>query len=151
MFAPLGDDIPRRILFLLSYIILLGFVVLNLRRIGIAIIGVGLLLNFLAIAANGGLMPITPETVARGDFPEDVQVGEWVPHSKDILLEEEDTRLWALGDRFVLDDLLGGTLAYSIGDIFIAVGLIVFLGDMLVPRLTRRPANGDPNGEGAAA
>ena len=137
IFAPLGDDVPRRALFLLSYVILLGFVYLNLRRIGIAIIGIGLVLNFIPIAANGGLMPITPETLERGDFPRDVQVGEWVPNSKDVLLEKEDARLWQLGDRFVLDDFLGGTIAYSIGDVVIALGLVAFLVEMFAPRLRR--------------
>lgn len=151
IFAPLGDDLPRRVLFLLSYIILLGFVYLNLRRIGVAIIGIGLVLNFLPILANGGLMPVTPETLARGDFPDDVEIGEWVPGSKDVLLDRDDVRLWALGDRFVLNDFVGGTLAYSVGDVFIAAGFIVFLGELLLPRLTRGPINGDSSGEGAAA
>lgn len=149
IFAPLGDDIPRRVLFLLSYLILLAFVYLNLRRIGIAIIGAGLVLNFLPIVANGGLMPVTPETLARGDFPENVEVGEWVPGSKDVLLEREDVRLWALGDRFVLNDFLGGTIAYSFGDIILLAGLVVFLGELFVPRLRRDPADGDVDGEGA--
>lgn len=133
MFAGLGDDLPRRILFLSSYIILLGFVLMNLRHIGILIIGAGLLLNFVAIAANGGLMPITPETLARGDFPEDVQPGEWLSGSKDILLEREDVRLWALTDRFVFQELPGGTLAYSIGDVFIAAGFLVLLIELVAP------------------
>lgn len=141
IFAPLGDDIPRRALFLVSYLLLLLFVYLNLRRIGILIIGIGVVLNFLPIAANGGLMPVTPEVVARGDFPS-AELGEWVPGTKDVLLEEEDVRLWALGDRFILDVLPMGKLAYSIGDVFIAAGLVVFLVDLLVPRIQRvRPPN----------
>lgn len=141
IFAPLGDDIPRRALFLVSYLLLLLFVYLNLRRIGILIIGIGVVLNFLPIAANGGLMPVTPEVVARGDFPS-AELGEWVPGTKDVLLEEEDVRLWALGDRFILDVLPMGKLAYSIGDVFITAGLVVFLVDLLVPRIQRvRPPN----------
>jgi hypothetical protein len=143
IFAPLGDDVPRRALFLLSYIILSGFVLLNLRRIGIAIIGIGLILNFLPIVANGGLMPVTPETLARGDFPEDVQLGEWVPGSKDVLLAEEDVRLGALGDRFVLDSF-AGTIAYSIGDVIIAVGLVALLVELLMPRIRRLDTDGEP-------
>lgn len=134
--APLGDDLPRRALLLLSYIVLICFVALNLRRIGIAIIGVGLLMNLIAISANGGLMPVTPETLARGDFPDDVRVGQWVPGSKDVLLEREDVRLWALGDRYVLDSG-PATLAYSVGDVFILAGLIVFVAEMLLPRISR--------------
>lgn len=150
IFAPLGDDVPRRALLLLSYIVLIGFVFLNLRRIGMAIIGIGLLLNFLPIVANGGLMPVTPETLARGDFPEDVRPGDWVPGSKDVLLEEEDVRLWEFGDRFVLD-AFPGTIAYSAGDIFVAVGLVVLLGEILVPRVKRIDPGGEPPNSAAAA
>ncbi|MFQ5472489.1 MAG: DUF5317 family protein [Dehalococcoidia bacterium] len=137
--APLGDDIPRRVLLLLSYIVLIGFVTVNLRRIGISIMGIGLLLNFLAIAANGGLMPVTPETLAQGGFPDHVSVGEWVPGSKDVLLLREDVRLWSLGDRFVLDEF-PRTLAYSLGDVIILAGLVIFLGEMLLPRISRAKA-----------
>jgi len=137
--APLGDDVPRRVFVLFSYIVLIGFVTLNLRRIGISIIGIGLLLNFIAISANGGLMPVTPETLARGDFPDDVTIGQWVPGSKDVLLEREDVRLWALGDRYVLDSG-PATLAYSVGDAFILGGLLVFLAEMLLPRISRKQA-----------
>jgi hypothetical protein len=134
--VPLGDDIHRRALLLLSYVVLIGFIALNLRRLGLSIIGIGLLLNFLVISANGGLMPVTPETLARGDFPDDVTVGEWVPGSKDVLLEREDVRLWALGDRYVFDSG-PATLAYSVGDVFIFVGLAAFVAEMLLPRIRR--------------
>ena len=150
--APLGDDVPRRVLLLLSYIVLIGFVAVNLRRIGISIMGIGLLLNFLAIAANGGLMPVTPETLAHGGFPDDVSLGEWVPGSKDVLLSREDVRLWFLSDRFVLDEL-PRTLAYSLGDVIILAGLVVFLGEMLLPRISRdkapaaRPGPAPQNGD----
>jgi len=150
--APLGDDVPRRVLLLLSYVVLIGFVAVNLRRIGISIIGIGLLLNFVAIAANGGLMPVTAETLAHGGFPSDVSVGEWVPGSKDVLLSRDDVRLWFLSDRFVLE-ALPRTLAYSLGDVIILMGLVVFLGEMLLPRISRakaptpgsdsQPQNGD--------
>lgn len=135
--APLGDDVPRRVFLLLSYIVLIGFVALNLRRIGVSIIGIGLLMNFIVISANGGLMPVTPDALARGNFPDDVTVGEWVPGSKDVLLEREDVRLWALGDRYVLDSG-PATLAYSVGDVFIFVGLFVFVAEMLLPRISRK-------------
>ena len=151
--APLGDDVPRRVFLLLSYIVLIGFVTLNLRRIGISIIGIGLLMNFIVISANGGLMPVTPETLARGDFPDDVTVGQWVSGSKDVLLERDDVRLWALGDRYVFDS--GPvTLAYSVGDAFILAGLFVFVAEMVSPRISRKqaevptsdsePQNGEP-------
>ena len=140
IFAPLGDDdLPRRVLFVASYLLLFVFVAGNVRRPGIVVLGVGLLLNFLAIATNGGLMPITPGTLLRsGDIPEDAKIGEWVPDSKDVLLERGDVRLYALSDRIVWDDL-GALRAFSVGDVVIALGFVLMLGDLLLPRLGRPP------------
>ena len=68
IFAPLGfDDVPKRLLFEISYVVLIFFAIVNLPRLGFLIIGLGLLLNFLPIVANGGLMPVTAESLARID------------------------------------------------------------------------------------
>lgn len=134
--APLGDDdLPRRILLVLSYLLLLAFVALNVRHVGIAVIGAGLLLNFAAIIANGGLMAITPETILKtGSLPDDAVVGEWLPGSKDVLLERGDVHLWFLTDRLTWDAVSPAFRAFSIGDAIIVVGLILVLAEILLPR-----------------
>lgn len=140
MFAPMGDsDLPRRSLIIISYLILLSFVAFNLRRPGIAILAVGLVLNFLPIIANGGLMPVTPATLEAAGYHLDVAPGEWVPRSKDVLLEREKTRLWFLTDRFVWRDLPTAR-AFSPGDVLIAAGLLLTLCDLFLPRWRRVPA-----------
>jgi hypothetical protein len=138
IFGPLGsDDLPRRLLFILSYLILFVFVAANLRRPGIAVIGLGLALNFIVIAANGGLMPITPETLLRtGSIPNGAETGEWVEHSKDVLKEREDVRLYFLSDRLVWDGV-SPIRAFSIGDVVLLAGLGVTLLELFVPRLDR--------------
>lgn len=137
IFAPLGsDDLPRRILFVTSYVLLFGFVAANLRRPGLVVMGAGLLLNFIAIIANGGLMPVTPQTLQRtGHLPADAQVGEWVHRTKDVLLERSDIRLHFLSDRLVWDPVSNVFRAFSIGDVVIAGGLVIMVGDLLLPRL----------------
>ena len=134
--APLGDDdLPRRILLVTSYVILFVFVLSNLRRPGIAVLGAGLLLNFIAIIANGGLMAITPETVLKtGELPDDAAIGEWLPGSKDILLEREDVHLWALTDRLTWDPVSSVFRAFSIGDVVIVTGLVLAVVELLAPR-----------------
>lgn len=136
--GPLGDDdLPRRILLVASYLLLIAFVAANIRRPGIAIIGAGLLLNFAAILANGGLMAITPETLLEtGGLPDDAVAGEWLKGSKDVLLDRGEVRLWALTDRLTWDAITPpGPRAFSIGDVIIAIGLVVTLADIFLPRL----------------
>lgn len=142
IFGPLGDDdLPRRILMVVSYLFLFAFVAANVRRAGIAVIGFGLALNFIVIAANGGLMPITPETMLKtGSIPEDVGPGDWVPHSKDVLRERGDVTLHFLSDRLVWDDF-SPVRAFSIGDVVLLAGLVVTFADLCLPRLRTESNN----------
>jgi hypothetical protein len=139
--APLGDsDDIRRGLFVYSYLLLLLFVVLNFSRPGIAIIGLGLILNFTAILANEGWMAVTPETLLKtGPLPGDAVLGEWVPGTKDVLLQRADVRLWPLTDRLVWDPISGLIRAFSVGDVVIIFGVIVTLIDFFMPRIGSEP------------
>lgn len=140
--APGVPELLRRGLFVLSYLLLLFFVAVNWRRLGIAIIGVGVVLNFLAIAANGGLMPVAPENLAkiRAEHRiKDVGEGEHVPGTKNVLLEPENTRLRFLTDTLVWDNDLNFFRVFSVGDLFIVGGLVVILGELLLPRIGRAP------------
>ena len=135
IFGPFGDeDLPRRVLFVASYILLLGFVGANIRRPGIIILGIGIICNFLAIVANGGLMPTTAEAYGKnGEIAADVRPGDWIPHSKDVLLDRSDVNLYFLADHFTN----GGDVirVFSIGDVIIAAGLIVTAAALLTPRV----------------
>ncbi len=55
----------QQVLFLASHLLLLAFVGLNWRSTAVKIIGLGVVCNLIVIVANGGLMPITPETLVR--------------------------------------------------------------------------------------
>ena len=134
IFADLGsDDLFRRILFIASYLLLIVFVLANIRRPSVALFGVGVLLNFLPIITNGGLMPITPETLLKtGDVPEDARIGEWVRDTKDVLLERDDVHLYFFSDRLTSD--LSPFRAFSIGDVVLVGGAMFLLLDLLLPR-----------------
>jgi len=140
IFVPLGfDDTPKRLLFQLSYLVLLIFIIVNLPRPGFAIIGVGLILNLLPIVANGGLMPVTSENLAKVDLTHRIegrQEGDAIPYSKNVLKAREDTRLYELSDRLTWDNPVFFKL-FSIGDVVIAAGFIVMLGDLFLPRAQR--------------
>ncbi len=136
--GPLGaGDVQRRAIVIVSYVLLLVFVAFNWRHLGIAVIAVGLVLNFLAIASNGGLMPISPENLQRSGLPESqVSLGDWVPRSKDVLLARADTRLWFLSDILVWKNPTGVNV-FSIGDVILGAGLVLTLGELFLPRVQR--------------
>ena len=117
-------------LFLLSHLLLLAFVWRNWRLTGIQVLGLGVLCNILVIAANDGFMPITPETLVRinpgsswGQWP----LGYHYGGSKDIILPRIRTDLWLLSDIMVLPPPFPWPTAFSLGDILIAIGIVVLL------------------------
>ena len=136
VYVGFGDAaVLRRFIFPSTYVLLLAFVILNRRRIGFLIIGAGMLLNFLAIVTNGGLMPISPEHLQESELAE-LEPGDAVPNSKNVMLEEEDTELRWLSDRLHWDT--GTDLqVFSVGDAIIGAGLAVVLLELLLPKVQR--------------
>ena len=133
LWAPAGPPQGLRLqqgFFLLSFVLLLAFVWHNRRLGAILIVGVGVLSNLAVVAANGGLMPITPETLVRinpGSAVQHWPVGNHYGHSKDVVRAQEDTRLWPLSDRLVVPPPFPWPTAFSLGDVAISIGIIVLL------------------------
>jgi len=124
-----------------SQAILLVFCLLNRDKPGLVVLGIGLGLNLLVIIANGGFMPLPTVTAQRllpPDLYDQLQVGIRLgPGSKDILLPESWIVFPFLADRFGSPPNFLRPLAFSIGDIFIAVGVIWLLAVPDRPRVAQ--------------
>jgi hypothetical protein len=114
---------------LTSQIMLLAFVWLNRRILGMSIMLCGVALNIAVMTVNGGFMPISPQTASRlvsEDILRDVQSGSRFG-IKDILLHPENTRFEWLADRFLPPTWFPYQVAFSLGDVFIALGVFWLL------------------------
>ena len=114
-----------------SQIFLLVFIMLNIRYPGMWVLGLGFLLNFLCMQANGGLMPMQPEKLAyltnNPDVVEEQYLNARFGNSKDIILEQSQTHLWLLDDRFIFPEAFRYRVVFSLGDIIICFGLFYSL------------------------
>lgn len=91
----------------------------NWRIPGMALVALGAAGNLLAIAANGGLMPASPEAVAAAGL--DATEG----FSNSVVMT--DPALRPLTDIFALPTWLPGANVFSIGDVLIGIGVVVVI------------------------
>jgi hypothetical protein len=121
--ARVADDLASAGL-IVSLALLLVFCWFNRRLSGIWLLALGLACNLLAIAANGGFMPISLQVASRLVPPETLATlgsGDRFGY-KDILLLPEQIRLIWLSDYFLPPEGFPYQVAFSFGDMFIAVG-----------------------------
>jgi len=128
--AGLGQHSVEQGLFILSHVLLLAFVWRNRRLAAIQIAGLGIICNLIVIVANGGYMPITPETLVQinpGTTPAAWPAGEHYGGSKDLILLRPQTALWLLSDILVVPPPFPWPAAFSLGDLIVAAGIIGLL------------------------
>ncbi|HET9757431.1 MAG TPA: DUF5317 domain-containing protein [Candidatus Limnocylindrales bacterium] len=89
----------------------------NLRVPGLALVALGAISNLAAIVANGGVMPTTPEALAAAGL--DPLDG----FSNSAVLE--DPAVAPLTDIFALPPWLPFANVFSIGDVLIALGVVI--------------------------
>ena len=134
------SDQVSAVCLLASLLIFLGFAWVNRGLPGMSILLIGLALNLTVMAANGGFMPISPHTAgqlvpdgALLDFQSGDRFGV-----KDIYLPPLDTRFEWLADRFLTPAWFSYRAAFSLGDVFIAIGAFGLLAWTGLPEKNNR-------------
>jgi len=137
--VPDGNEGVREAVHIGSYLLVFVFLALNWRIPGLPVLALGALLNFLAIAANGGVMPADPDAMRRAGR-EDVEGA--FENSRPVA----DPELSFLGDRFAIPESWPVSNVFSIGDVLIVLGAAVTMhtvgGSRLIPdRFSGTPRN----------
>lgn len=112
-----------------STLLALGVLWPNRRLPGLWVVGLGLLANLAAIAANGGWMPVAPEALA-GLGRAVPAMGTKLYGAENIVLPRAATRLWWLSDVFVVRFPVPSV--FSAGDVLVALGLFWLLYSAMV-------------------
>ena len=133
-----GQDVWQMMLLILSQLTLLLMLMLNSSMPGIKLFALGIVLNLVVMMANGGWMPITPETY-QFVYPErDAPLYTRPLSSKNVVLPQAETKFWILSDMIPLS-LPGDRTAISIGDIFLIVGIGQFIFLVTSPQKDKAP------------
>ena len=116
-----GQTTLQKAALILSQIALIFVVLLNHYVPGAKLFALGIILNTTVMLANGGWMPVTPETY-RFIHPErTVEAQTRPPSSKGVVLPHTETRLWILSD-VIRVSLPWRRTAMSAGDVLLILG-----------------------------
>ncbi len=142
VFTPLRAQVPDAWvvpLHLLSYALIVGFFLLNLRVPGFWLVGFGVISNLVVIVANRGRMPVSLETwrATGGDVGLLVRKG----FDDNNVLAGPGTHFSWLGDVFALPSSVPFAAAVSVGDIAIVLGMVAFVYRTCAPRPAGKPVS----------
>ena len=105
-------------LWVLSYVLLLVAAVLNARITGVPVVALGMLLNLVAILANGGTMPVRYEAMHDAGRTQVLQANSTAL---------ADPSLPWLVDRWAAPAWIPFANVFSVGDVVIAFGAVVMV------------------------
>jgi MFS family permease len=134
IFTPLASHLPKPThtpIHVLTYVLLVAFLVANLRIPGFWMAGIGMLANLAVIVANNGLMPVSLAAwKATGSPASAIASGAW----NNNVLAGPHTRLGLLGDIFAFPPVVPFASAVSVGDVLIVLGMVAFVYRSCTPR-----------------
>tara|TARA_B100000614_G_scaffold8871_1_gene8043 strand:- start:742 stop:1320 length:579 start_codon:yes stop_codon:yes gene_type:complete len=110
---------------LISYALLLVFLILNRRLVPLWGIAAGALMNIIVIAANHGLMPTDPHALAASGNPAVAEALTATPGatSGNVIAMGPNTRLDFLGDWLYLPPWVPFGDSFSPGDLVLMLGV----------------------------
>lgn len=129
-------------LYVLSMLMLIMWVAVNWHIPGMVFMAAGLLLNTIAIVANGGYMPVLPASAAYAGKIENYAT-EGLAVANNSLATDAQVRVWLLTDILALPRWFPLANVFSIGDVLILVGACI-LCYITVRRAPRAPVAPDP-------
>lgn len=111
-------------IYIIEYALIFLFIYFNRENKYILIMGLGFLLNALAIFSNGGAMPVSAKAAVIAGLAPSIDA---VKASAEGLyvVQNESTRLYLLGD--IIPKTYLRHYVISIGDIIAAIGLMMFI------------------------
>ena len=118
--VPDGDTALHRILHLATYALAAACLLRNLDLRFLWVVGLGGLLNLIAIAANGGVMPASRGALETAGL--EVRGGEFA--NSDVV---EGAHVAFLGDVFAVPAGWPGANVFSLGDVVMLVGVFLAL------------------------
>jgi hypothetical protein len=108
-------------LYVLSMLLLVAWVAVNWRVPGMALLAAGLLCNTIAIAVNGGYMPVAPESAAYAG-----RIGNYATEGMAVnnnsIATNSNVHLWILTDILALPHWFPLANVFSPGDVLIVAG-----------------------------
>ncbi|MDR7416986.1 MAG: DUF5317 domain-containing protein, partial [Armatimonadota bacterium] len=142
IFDPTSRLVPVRLptvpVHILSYLLLAAFIGANRRLPGMWLIGMGVLANAVVILSNGGYMPASEEALrAAGRWTLLQEAGGTYNNSS---LIGPNTHLWFLADVFAIPAGLPFANVFSLGDVLLALGILILVPSLMGARPVRPEA-----------
>ena len=127
-------------IFMLVYIAGMFFLAMNRQYKGFVLILIGVFLNFLVMAVNGGRMPVSMEAAVILDpgYIEAIKGGLYAKHA----VLTSSTNLGFLGDIIPLTDPYPKNQVISIGDVLMNIGIFLFIQQLMLSPLKENENDG---------
>lgn len=112
---------------IISMLMVVLFIGLNISLRGLWLVGLGLTCNLLPIMFNGGYMPVKKEYIPLIASNEDLgNLSSGLP-AYNFIPTSSETSFSFLADVFLMPDWVPMSKVFSIGDVLITIGGIIFV------------------------